>query len=285
VAGALVTALGINSAVMAQSSPVIVDLSVLDDNAMAQPSTPYSAYGSRDTQSGLLMPGATPPQSTYYGPALSNEALSAVKPILSAPVPTPSASLTASDTVAAPEPAPMPEAPSVAALEPVSETQAPDAPEAIALVPQTEAEPPPLPETAAETPPVAASEDKTVSAVQETETASATQGSVSIEPGRAMQVIFTQTDANIPAASENALGKVAEAINANENLRIQLMAFAGGSDLSSSKARRLSLSLALTVRSYFIGQGVRSTRIDVRALGDKTDENPINRVDINITER
>ncbi len=62
------------------------------------------------------------------------------------------------------------------------------------------------------------------------------------------------------------------------DLRVQLLAYAGGEALSSSKARRLSLSRALAVRSYLIENGLRSTRIDVRALGDKTTEEPVNRV-------
>ena len=63
------------------------------------------------------------------------------------------------------------------------------------------------------------------------------------------------------------------------------MAYAGGGDLSSSKARRLSLSRALSVRTFLIENGIRSTRIDVRALGDKTTEDPVNRVDVVVTER
>ena len=110
-------------------------------------------------------------------------------------------------------------------------------------------------------------------------------GPLQLEPGRALQIIYNQPVADIPTASEDDLAAIASAIKANDNYRIQLMAYAGDNNLSSSKARRLSLSRALSVRSYFIGQGVRSTRIDVRALGDKTDEKPVNRVDINITER
>ncbi|MBT3700805.1 MAG: OmpA family protein [Alphaproteobacteria bacterium] len=201
----------------------------------------------------------------------------------------PTASLTASDTVAAPEPEPVPVAPVVAVLEPTStvtpSVEAPEAPEAIALEPETVSAPPPLPDPVTQTAPGVEPASETVPEAQEVETAAVTTGPPSIEPGRAMQIVYTKSDADIPAESEDALSAVAEAIKANEDLRVQLMAFAGGSDLSSSKARRLSLSRALSVRSYFIGQGVRSTRIDVRALGDKTDENPINRVDINITQR
>ena len=68
-------------------------------------------------------------------------------------------------------------------------------------------------------------------------------------------------------------------------MRVQLMAYAAGKDLSSSKARRISLSRASSVRSYLIEKGVRSTRIDVRALGDKAEGDQKNRVDVNMIEQ
>ena len=42
----------------------------------------------------------------------------------------------------------------------------------------------------------------------------------------------------------------------------------------------MSLSRALAVRSYLIEQGIRSTRIDVRALGLAGDSGPLDRVDV-----
>jgi outer membrane protein OmpA-like peptidoglycan-associated protein len=42
----------------------------------------------------------------------------------------------------------------------------------------------------------------------------------------------------------------------------------------------LSLSRALAVRAFLIEQGVRSTRMDVRALGDKVPDGPVDRVDV-----
>ena len=76
-----------------------------------------------------------------------------------------------------------------------------------------------------------------------------------------------------------------EKMKGQDDLRLQLMAYAGGPSLSSSLARRMSLSRALSVRSFLIENGVRSTRIDVRALGNKTTEEPVNRVDLNVAER
>lgn len=89
----------------------------------------------------------------------------------------------------------------------------------------------------------------------------------------------------MPGSEKKMLESVALRMSTDKNLRIQLKAFAGGKDLSASKARRLSLSRALSVRSYLIEKGVRSTRIDVRALGNKTTEEPLNRVDLNVIQR
>ncbi|MEJ0067668.1 MAG: OmpA family protein [Pseudomonadota bacterium] len=61
--------------------------------------------------------------------------------------------------------------------------------------------------------------------------------------------------------------------------RIQLLAYADGTPESESQARRLSLSRALAVRSFLIEQGIRSTRVNVQALGIKTAGGPADRVD------
>lgn len=69
------------------------------------------------------------------------------------------------------------------------------------------------------------------------------------------------------------------------DIKVQLMAYAAGDDASASKARRMSLSRALTVRSFLMEQEISSSRIEVRALGHKAKEGPADRVDIVITQR
>jgi len=105
------------------------------------------------------------------------------------------------------------------------------------------------------------------------------------EPGDTVRVAFGAAESKLGAEFKEALNSLAESVKDKTDLRLQLLAYAGGADLSSSKARRLSLSRALSVRSFLIEKGVRSTRIDVRALGDKTTDKPVNRVDINIVKR
>ena len=106
-----------------------------------------------------------------------------------------------------------------------------------------------------------------------------------MKPGRALRIAFGDTEARLPDGHEANLVMLAKALREKKDFRLQLQAYAGGQDLSTSKARRMSLSRALAVRSFLIGKGVRSTQIDVRALGSKTNEKPVNRIDLNLTKR
>ena len=104
-------------------------------------------------------------------------------------------------------------------------------------------------------------------------------------PGRALQLPFAESAAKISTEAQSQLKTLASQLQEQTGLRLQLMAYAGGKALSSSKARRLSLSRALSVRAFLIENGVRSTRIDVRALGNKTTDEPLNRVDVMVVDR
>ncbi|MCP5368010.1 MAG: OmpA family protein [Hyphomicrobiales bacterium] len=99
------------------------------------------------------------------------------------------------------------------------------------------------------------------------------------------QVTFDDEATKLPADAAPNLRAVVDGLKSNNNLRLQLMAYAGGAEMTPNNARRMSLRRALSVRSYLIDQGVRSTRIDVRALGNKTTEQPANRVDVMVVER
>lgn len=65
----------------------------------------------------------------------------------------------------------------------------------------------------------------------------------------------------------------------DSSVRIQLLGYAGSTKDSASKARRLSLFRALSVRTYLMKQGIRSTRMDVRALGNRVEDGTLDRVD------
>jgi outer membrane protein OmpA-like peptidoglycan-associated protein len=97
--------------------------------------------------------------------------------------------------------------------------------------------------------------------------------------GPLSRIEFLGANTVVPTEAEAVLTKIA-ALVANTDRRLQLNAYAGGTPETVSAARRLSLSRALAVRSFLIEAGVRSTRIDVRALGLADDDGPPERVDI-----
>jgi len=84
----------------------------------------------------------------------------------------------------------------------------------------------------------------------------------------------------VPEKARPELDALAQKMTTDENMRLQLLAYASGTPEEASRARRMSLSRALAVRSYLIKQGVRSTRMDVRALGNNVQGSPADRVDV-----
>jgi outer membrane protein OmpA-like peptidoglycan-associated protein len=117
------------------------------------------------------------------------------------------------------------------------------------------------------------------------QTAAISPPSVGLQPGRALRIKFTRGSADLPGSVKDDLAALADRLSRNERLRLQLLAYASGTEETASQARRLSLSRALAVRSYLIEKGLRSTRIDVRALGNKTQDDPPDRVDLVAVER
>lgn len=94
-------------------------------------------------------------------------------------------------------------------------------------------------------------------------------------------ISFSSESADLSSEAQQQLRKLAAHLSQNASARIQLLAYAEGSDEDASQARRLSLSRALAVRAYLLDHGIRSTRIDVRALGhDAPGSEPTDRVNI-----
>jgi outer membrane protein OmpA-like peptidoglycan-associated protein len=93
-------------------------------------------------------------------------------------------------------------------------------------------------------------------------------GNISISPdGNLYSIPFGAGSTELPGSATPALRKLAGRMKSDENIRIQLMGFAAGGADSASRARRSSLFRALAIRTYLMKEGVRSTRMDVRALG------------------
>ena len=104
-----------------------------------------------------------------------------------------------------------------------------------------------------------------------------------LEGHKGLRLLYDAGSVQLPTAGEVRLKALAELLTGSDD-RIQLKAYGGGDDAASA-ARRLSLSRALAVRSFLIEQGVRSTRIDVRALGIAKDGGPADRVDVLLLNR
>jgi outer membrane protein OmpA-like peptidoglycan-associated protein len=103
--------------------------------------------------------------------------------------------------------------------------------------------------------------------------------------GAAISIAFETDTKSLPADADGTLDEVVEKMNASKSERVQLIAFASAEERSEAKARRLSLSRALEVRSYLIRKGIASTRIDVRALGNQASSGSPDRVDLAIVSR
>ncbi len=71
------------------------------------------------------------------------------------------------------------------------------------------------------------------------------------------------------------LKALAAKLNSDENISVRIMSYARDEEPGSGKARRQSLSRALAARSVLMDEGIRSTRIEVRALGNKVQQDKI----------
>jgi len=107
----------------------------------------------------------------------------------------------------------------------------------------------------------------------------------SIASGSKLRILFAPSSARLDSDGQSTLGPVSAALAKNSKLRVELKAYARGNTSTVSQARRLSLSRALAIRSHLIKRGVRATRIDVRALGNKVPDGVPNRVDLLVFTR
>ncbi|WP_084608469.1 OmpA family protein [Nisaea denitrificans] len=193
--------------------------------------------------------------------------------------------------------APAPKAPAQAPSKaPETKTTIPDItiPAAPKATTRTAAIVPPPPPAAITTPTVAAPtvtspSAKTPEPAKRVASASPAPKATSPAPkassGSAISIAFDTDAKSLPASASGTLGEIAEKMKADTSMRIQLLAYASAGARSEAKARRLSLSRALEVRSYLIGKGVASTRMDVRALGNQASSGSPDRVDLTLVNR
>jgi outer membrane protein OmpA-like peptidoglycan-associated protein len=103
--------------------------------------------------------------------------------------------------------------------------------------------------------------------------------------GTTRAIAFGAGSASLPDDAAATLKAAADLLKADNSLRVQIKAYATGEKDNESKARRLSLSRALGVRSVLIKEGVQPTRIDVRALGSQVPDGAADRVDLSVVAR
>jgi len=175
--------------------------------------------------------------------AVSSEPLPATAPKVASAAPAP-----------APTPAPQPLTPTVAP--PPAPAPAP-APAPVASNAPAPAEKPAATKQAMLTPPAPAA---------------------NADGGANLSIPFAVDGAELGDDAKRALLAVAKRTDADASTQLLILAYSSGDD--ASKARRLSLSRALAVRSFLKDQGVPSARIEVRALGNKVPEGSPDRVDL-----
>ena len=86
----------------------------------------------------------------------------------------------------------------------------------------------------------------------------------------------------LPEAAKPELDRIAAWLRQNPAVRVQIVGYASELPGAENPARRTSLYRTLAVRKYLVENGVLSTRMDVRALGARTDELPRDRVEISL---
>ena len=115
-------------------------------------------------------------------------------------------------------------------------------------------------------------------------TASAPKTSITAQTsGLTLRILFDEGASTLANSMATKLDDLVRELKTNKTSRLQLVAYATATDGSASKARRLSLSRALSVRAYLMDQGVKSTRMDVRALGSRSSSSPTDWVDVVMT--
>ena len=128
---------------------------------------------------------------------------------------------------------------------------------------------------AVELPPVTAQPEQVASA-QQAVTTSAT--------GPDVQIVFKETETEVPLSMKSKLTELATKVKSDPNARITIVAYAAGTDDQASTAKRVSLSRALAVRASLIEEGLDNLRINVEVGGNKSRGGPADRVDIFIKQ-
>ena len=267
--------------------------------APAQPAPTETASVAEPTPEPVPEPTPAPEEqvATIEPPAAPEPVPETVQMPEATPAPSDSdATVESAPVVAVPEP-PAEEAPAESIEEQAAAPEAPEAPAPEATTPEAPAAetsvaavaPDAAPaETAASDPepleestPEATEEEATDGEAAEAEAAEPdnSQPAAPIPQG-GIRIVFPTEVNDVPVEANAALDDLAGQMLADENMRIQIKCYASGTEETQSKARRKSLARCINIRQYLFKKDVRTTRMDVRALGLKSEGQPADRVDI-----
>jgi outer membrane protein OmpA-like peptidoglycan-associated protein len=100
----------------------------------------------------------------------------------------------------------------------------------------------------------------------------------------AARIVFPGEVAELTSAAKGDLDALVPRLAADDRLRVEVLGYASPRS-DASQARRLSLSRALAVRTYLVDKGIKTSRVDVRALGSRPEGEPADRVDLLLAQR
>jgi|GEM_PF-6449088 len=86
---------------------------------------------------------------------------------------------------------------------------------------------------------------------------------------------FAPSATGLTAQNKVDLKEIANTVKADNRLAIRLIAYAKNPEFASSKARRTSLSRALTIRDFLLKEGIPSSKIEVHALGNRVQKDQV----------
>ena len=102
-------------------------------------------------------------------------------------------------------------------------------------------------------------------------------------PPAPVRLVFPEGKTELSPADQEILRGLARAIPDPAGNSISILAYAAGKENDPSKARRLSLSRGMAVRTLLIESGIPSSQIYVRALGAvPTPDTPADRVELSV---
>ena len=100
-----------------------------------------------------------------------------------------------------------------------------------------------------------------------------------------ISMLYLEKQSGIKDAQINILEQVIiPELKSNEDVRLIIQAYANSPDDSLNSDRRLALDRALEVREYILSKEIPSNRMDVRSLGSQTNVQPLDRVELYITQ-